>query len=283
MRVDNSQFLFIYSFFIELSGTFYSFYLSLMGSDPSISSISYCKQLRLSTNFAGQALTLEGDTPQKYLLNLLENEISYRIEKRKSKYLNTAGFPRRYRADEFKTDEIDFSDGISFQSLLDLDFYHDRKNVIMYGGTGTSKTMLSILIGMSACNQEIPVRFYRTAGLINLFSESQGKGTLSTLKKKLNSAQILILDEFDYVPYDRNGSQLLFDYLSEIHEQKSVILNTSLEFSQLVNVLYDQRMTTALIGRLTHHVELILFPGVNNRLRESSINETLSKINSQNG
>ena len=66
----------------------------------------------------------------------------------------------------------------------------------MYGGTGTGKTMLSILIGMSACNQEIPVRFYRTAGLINLFSESQGKGTLSTLKKKLNSAQILILDEF---------------------------------------------------------------------------------------
>ena len=151
-----------------------------------------CKQLRLSTNFAGQALTLEGDTPQKYLLNLLENEISYRIEKRKSKYLNTAGFPRRYRAEEFKTDEIDFPDG-------------------------------------------------------------------------------------------RNGSQLLFDYLSEIHEQKSVILNTNLEFSQWVNVLYDQRMTTALIGRLTHHVELILFPGVNNRLRESSINETLSKINSQNG
>ena len=62
-----------------------------------------CKQLRLSTNFAGQALTLEGDTPQKYLLNLLENEISYRVEKRKSKYLNTAGFPRRYRAGDFKT------------------------------------------------------------------------------------------------------------------------------------------------------------------------------------
>ncbi|WP_334298108.1 ATP-binding protein [Blautia wexlerae] len=68
-----------------------------------------------------------------------------------------------------------------------------------------------------------------------------------------------------------------------MHEQKSVILNTNLKFSQWVNVLYDQRITTALIGRLPHHVELILFPGVNNRLRESSINETLSKINSQNG
>ena len=240
-----------------------------------------CKQLRLSSNFAVQAMMQEGDSQQEYLLNLLTNEIEYRLLRRKSKYLNTAGFPRRYDVDEFRTDEIDFPEGVSLNSLLNLDFYHAGKNVIMYGGTGTGKTMLSILIGISACNQEIPVKFYRTAGLINLFSESQAKGNLTALKKKLNCAQILILDEFGYVPYDRNGSQLLFDYLSEIHEQKSVILNTNLEFSQWVNVLYDQRMTTALIGRLTHHVELILFPGVNNRLRESSINESLSRISSQ--
>ena len=240
-----------------------------------------CKRLKLSANFAEQAFEQEGVTQQEYLLNLLTSEIEYRTMKRKSKYLNTAGFPRRYHVEEFRTNEIDFPDGVSLQSLMALDFYHSGKNVIMYGGTGTGKTMLSILIGMSACNQEIPVKFYRTAGLINQFSESMSSGKLSTLKKKLNSAQILILDEFGYVPYDRTGSQLLFDYLSEIHEQKSVILNTNLEFSQWVNVLYDQRMTTALIGRLTHHVELILFPGVNNRLRESSISESLSKINRQ--
>jgi DNA replication protein DnaC len=240
-----------------------------------------CKQLRLSSNFAGQAMTQKGDSQQEYLLNLLTNEIEYRLIKRKSTYLNTAGFPRRYAVNEFRTDEIDFPEGVNLESLLNLDFYHDGKNVIMYGGTGTGKTMLSILIGISACNQEIPVKFYRTAGLINMFSESKIKGTLTVLKKKLNSTQILILDEFGYVPYDRTGSQLLFDYLSEIHEQKSVILNTNLEFSQWVNVLYDQRMTTALIGRLTHHVELILFPGINNRLRESSINEALSRISSQ--
>lgn len=240
-----------------------------------------CKQLRLSSNFAGQAMTQKGDSQQEYLLNLLTNEIEYRLTKRKSTYLNTAGFPRRYAVNEFRTDEIDFPEGVNLESLLNLDFYHAGKNVIMYGGTGTGKTMLSILIGISACNQEIPVKFYRTAGLINMFSESKSKGTLTVLKKKLNSTQVLILDEFGYVPYDRTGSQLLFDYLSEIHEQKSVILNTNLEFSQWVNVLYDQRMTTALIGRLTHHVELILFPGINNRLRESSINEALSRISSQ--
>lgn len=236
-----------------------------------------CKQLRLSSNFVTQAMKQEGNTPQDYLLNLLSNELEYRLEKRKIKYLNTAGFPRRYDPGEFRTNEIDFPEGVSLDTLLELDFYHAGKNVIMYGGTGTGKTMLSVIIGMSACSQEVPVRFYRTAGLINIFSESKAANSLTQLKKKLNTAEILILDEFGYVPYDRTGAQLLFDYLSEIHEQKSVILNTNLEFSQWVNVLYDHRMTTALIGRLTHHVELILFPGVNNRLRESSINESLWK------
>ena len=159
---------------------------------------------------------------------------------------------------------------------MDLDFCQTGKNVIMYGATGTGKTMLSILIGMQACMQNIPVRFFRTAGLVNQLAESSQKGELSTFKrKKLAPAKIIILDEFGYVPYDRIGSQLLFDYLSEVHEQKCIILNTNLEFSQWVNILYDEKMTTALIGRLTHHVELILFPGGNNRLRESSINEQM--------
>lgn len=240
-----------------------------------------CKQLRLSSNLAEQAMTQKGGTAQEYLLNLLKTEIEYRTARRRTKYLNAAGFPRRYMPEEFRADEIDFPEDADLDSLLHLDFYRAGKNVIMYGGTGTGKTMLSILIGIAACNQEIPVRFYRTAGLINLFAENKTSGTLTRFKKKLNSAEILILDEFGYVPYDRAGSQLLFDYLSEIHEQKSVILNTNLEFSQWVNVLYDQRMTTALIGRLTHHVELILFPGVNNRLRESSINQSISRISKQ--
>ena len=242
---------------------------------------TYCKQLRLSSNLAERAMTQEGDTNQQYLCNLLENEERYRKERRIAKLINTAGFPKIYTADQFRTDEIDFPPGVTFSTLLNQDYFRQGKNLLMYGGSGTGKTMLSTLIGIEACNQGIPVLFNRTAGLVNLFSESKEKGTLSTLKKKLNKADILILDEFGYVPYDRTGAQLLFDHLSEIHEKKSVILNTNLEFSQWVNVLYDQRMTTALIGRLTHHVELILFPGVNNRLRESSINEAFQKINTR--
>ena len=242
---------------------------------------SCCRQLKLSSNLAERAMTQEGGTNQEYLYNLLSNEVAYRRERRITKLLNTAGFPRIYERGQFRTDEVDFPSGVSLDSLLNLEFYRKGENLILYGSTGTGKTMLSTLIGISACNEDIPVKFYRTAGLVNLFSESKAKGSLAALKKKLMNAQILILDEFGYVPYDRTGAQLLFDYLSEIHEQRSVILNTNLEFSQWVNVLYDERMTTALIGRLTHHVELILFPGGNNRLRESSINEARNRINAK--
>ena len=243
-----------------------------------------CKKLRLSSSLAERAMVQEGGTNQEYLLNLLLSEVASRNASRISRNINMAGFPCRYKPEQYLTGEIDFPDGVSFESLLDLDFYHSGKNVIMYGGTGTGKTMLSILIGIAACQENVPVRFFRAAALVNLLAEHKKAGSLSWFKqKKLNPAKILILDEFGYVPYDRVGSELLFDYLSEIHEQKSVILNTNLEFSQWVNVLYDKRMTTALIGRLIQHVELILFPGENNRLRESSINQAFARTNSRQG
>ena len=237
-----------------------------------------CKQLRLSSSLAERAMIQDGASHQEFLLGLLSDEIEYRRRARITKYLNTAGFPKRYEVGQFQPEEVIFPEETSLKSLLNLDFYHQGKNVLMYGSTGTGKTMLSILLGMEACRQGVPVQFYRTAGLINRFSESQAKQKLSALKKKLNSAEILILDEFGYVPYDRTGAQLLFDYLSEIEGQKSIILNTNLQFSQWVNVLYDQKMTTALIGRLTHHVELILFPGKNHRLLESSLNEAFGRM-----
>lgn len=174
------------------------------------------------------------------------------------------------------TDEVQFPSGVTVDSLKALDFYRSGNNLVMYGGTGTGKTMLSICIGMQACQKGIAVKFFRTAALINQLSEAQENGNLSSLHKKLSRADILILDEFGYVPYNRTGSQLLFDYLSEIHEKKVIILNTNLEFSRWVNVLYDEQMTAALVGRLMHHCHLILFPGENNRLRESSINDLFS-------
>jgi DNA replication protein DnaC len=233
-----------------------------------------CKQLRLSSNLADRAMSQKGKTNQEYLCKLLENEIEYRRKTRIIKLQNSAGFPKRYAPEQFRTDEVDFPDGVSFESLMALDFHRQGRNIIMYGGTGTGKTMLSICIGLTACKRDIPVRFFRTASLVNTLSARMQNGKLDVFREKLCKASIFILDEFGYVPYDRDGINILFDFLSEISDDptKIVILNTNLEFSRWVNVLYDQKMTAALIGRLTHHCHLILFPGENNRLKESSIN-----------
>lgn len=232
-----------------------------------------CRQLRLSVNLAENAMTQKGKSHQEYVYNLFMEELQYRQECRRQKYVNTAGFPYDTDFDNFNASEVEFPTGVSLDSLKSLEFIKERNNIVMYGGTGTGKTMLSICIGKAACNEGIPVKFFRTAALVNQLSEAHAKGNLTSMHKKLNKAEILILDEFGYVPYDRTGAQLLFDYLSEIHEKKIVILNTNLEFTRWVNVLYDEQMTAALIGRLMHHCHLILFPGENNRLRESSIND----------
>ena len=239
---------------------------------------SCCRQLRLSSVLAEYAVTTEAETNQEYLYQVLRKTVDYRQKCRIGKLINSAGFPKPYDFSQFRADEVEFQTGCSLESLKFLEFKRQERNLIMYGGTGTGKTMLSICIGIRLCEAGIPVRFFRTAALINQLSEQKTAGTLSRFLKKLNKTEVIILDEFGYVPYDRTGSQLLFDYLSEIHEKKLLILNTNLEFSRWVNVLYDEQMTSALIGRLTHHCHLILFPGGNNRLRESSLNETYHEI-----
>ncbi|AFM41528.1 DNA replication protein [Desulfosporosinus acidiphilus SJ4] len=237
-----------------------------------------CKKLKLSHNLADMAQTTEGQSHQDYLHKLLSAELKNREQGRIAKLMNSAGFYSIKTFDGFRFDEITLPSGLTPENLKSLNFIKEKKNIIMYGRTGTGKTMLSTALGVTACQKGIPVRFYRTAALVNQLSEAKKAGTLGILLKKLNKASVIILDEWGYVPYDRTGAQLLFDYLSEIHEQKSVILNTNLEFSRWVNVLYDEQMTAALVGRLMHHCYLLLFPGENNRLRESSINELYQSI-----
>lgn len=239
-----------------------------------------CKKLRLSHNLADMAQTTDGASHQEYLYKLLSAELKNREQGRISKLIKGAGFYNIKTFDGFRFDEITLPSDLTPEGLKSLNFIKEKRNIIMYGRTGTGKTMLSTALGVTACQQGIPVKFYRTAALVNQLSETKKTGTLGVLLKKLNKASVIILDEFGYVPYDRVGSQLLFDFLSEIHEQKPVILNTNLEFSRWVNVLYDEQMTAALVGRLMHHCYLLLFPGENNRLRESSINELYNSISS---
>ena len=113
-----------------------------------------CRQLRLSANLAERAQTTSGETNQEFLYNLLRDEIAYRRKQRISKMINGAGFPKPYQFSQFRDEEVDFQDTCSVQSLQSLEFQQKGLNIIMYGGTGTGKTMLSICIGMRLCEAQ---------------------------------------------------------------------------------------------------------------------------------
>ncbi len=230
-----------------------------------------CKELRLSRNITEMSETIKADSHQEFLLELLRSELAHREAARKEKLLKNAGFYTIKTFEEFRFDEVTLPGTVNRDYLKNCEFIDTNTNVVMYGNVGTGKSHLSIALGVEACKKGIPVKFYRTSALVNQLAEAKKSGTLSTFLKKLNKAELLICDEWGYVPLDRTGSQLLFEVISERYEHKPVIINTNIEFSRWVNVFYDEQMTGAIIDRVLHHCHLILFPGSSNRIRESGL------------
>jgi DNA replication protein DnaC len=231
-----------------------------------------CKRLRLSKNIVEMSDKIEADTHQEYLLKLLQSEILHREKARREKLLKKAGFYTIKTFESFRFDEVTLPGGITPEYLRECEFIANKSNIVMYGNVGTGKTHLSIALGVEACKKGFEVRFFRTSALVNKLAELKKAGTLSVFLRNLSKADLLICDEWGYVPLDRIGAQLLFEVISERYERKSVIINTNIEFSRWVNVFYDEQMTGAIIDRILHHCHLLLFPGQSNRMRESGLN-----------
>jgi DNA replication protein DnaC len=228
-----------------------------------------CRRLRLSKNIAEISDQVEADSYQEYLLKVLKQEVAYRETTRKNRLVKQAGFYNLKTFDGYSFDEIRLPTELSIADLKEVNFVRQQKNLIFYGNVGAGKTHLATAIGIEACNRGLSVRFFRTAALVNQLSDAQKKGELNKLLKQLAKADLLICDEWGYVPLDRDGSQLLFQVISDRYEQRSVIITTNLEFSKWVNIFYDEQMTAAMIDRLVHHSYLLLFDGQSYRIRKS--------------
>jgi DNA replication protein DnaC len=148
-----------------------------------------------------------------------------------------------------------------------------KENLILYGAVGTGKTHLATAIGVEACNRCKKVRFYQTANLVNKLLEAKNNNKLSSMLDHIEEADLVILDEWGYIPLNREGSQLLFQVVANCYERRSVILTTNLEFSKWNDIFCDEMMTNAMIDRLVHHSHLLTFSGQSYRLRNSLMNK----------
>jgi DNA replication protein DnaC len=237
------------------------------------------KQLRLpgigrAYARVGRQACEEGWPYEEYLRELLDTELRSRHDRAAERRLREARFP------DVKTlDQIDWNvlAGVSRPKILELascEFVEKAEDVVIAGPVGTGKTHLAVALGVEATRRRHCVAFIRAADMVRDLLEARDARLLGRLHQRLLRASLLIIDELGFVPFERAGGELLFNLLSERHERRSTLVTTNLAFSEWVDVLGDEKLTTALLDRLAHRAHILTTKGPSYRMRarDSEIN-----------
>ncbi len=156
--------------------------------------------------------------------------------------------------------------------VLDLargDYIERRENAILLGPSGVGKTQIALALGLAACQRGLSVRFTTACQLVHEMIEARDEKRLLRLQDQLARVNLLIVDELGYVPLSQTGSELLFDVFSRRYENGATIVTSNLPFQEWTSVFASERLTGALLDRITHHVHILEMNGENYRLKQS--------------
>lgn len=234
----------------------------------------HLKQLRLPTilrEYASLARNCaqEQCDYQTYLLRLTERELNDRQQKAAQRRIKSARFPVIKTLDSFDFTVQPSINEHLVRQLMVGEYIERHENVLIVGNSGTGKTHLASSLGFAACMQGKNVRFHSVSALVTHLSEARDNRQLERILRQLERVDTLILDELGYVPFSKTGSELLFDVVSRAYERTSIIVTTNLPFECWTEVLGSERLTGALLDRLTHRVHIIEANGESYRLRQS--------------
>jgi len=206
---------------------------------------------------------------QTYLLRLTELEAIDRERRAAARRIRSAKFPIIKTIDTFDFDAQPSINQQLVRELMRCEYVAARENVLLAGNSGTGKTHLATALAFAACSRGKRVRFFSTTGLVTELLEAREERTLRKLISRLDRLDLIVLDELGYVPFTKTGAELLFDVISRAYERTSLIVTTNLPFESWVDVMGSERLTGALLDRLTHRVHIIEANGESFRLRES--------------
>ncbi len=214
---------------------------------------------------------------EEYLSEVLTAEMQSRHESAVRHRIREARFPETKTLDTF---DFSTADGVSAPQIAELArgrFIEEAENVLFVGPIGTGKTHLAIALGVEAARNRRRVLFTRAADLVRSLVEARDGRELSRLQRRLQGVELLIVDEFGFVPFDRTGGELLFNIVAERYERRSIMMTSNLTFSEWPRVLGgDEKLATALLDRLAHHATAITTKGKSYRMRKRTAPDSTS-------
>ena len=206
---------------------------------------------------------------EEFLIELTTAELQARGESRLARRIREAKFPLLKPMETFDLNAVPELDIRLFRDLAGSGYIHEKRNVIFLGRSGAGKTHMATALGLEACGNNFRTRFVTCYGLVNELIEARQERALQRLLQRYSRYDLLILDELGYIPFSKEGSELLFQVLAERHEKGSVMITTNLGFADWTQVFGDPVMTGALLDRLTHKAHIINCNWDSYRLKQS--------------
>lgn len=234
---------------------------------------NYLRQLRLPS-FARNYQAFAADAARnnmdytRYLLALAEQEVNKREQNCIQKRVKLARFPVLKEMADFDFSRLPMLNKAQVLDLSRGEYIRKKQPIVFIGNPGLGKTHLAIALALSACRQGRKVRFWTAAGLVNELLQAQDEHRLHRFVSAALKLDLIVLDEFGFIPFSATGAHALFTFCSEVYERLALILTTNLKFADWVQVLGDERLTAALLDRITHHAHILELVGESFRFRE---------------